>query len=142
MLLPWLYYVEAIFNFKGPPPNVNELISKAMREKFDISTLSMFYNSMNLIKINITVTGSHVECHTYSKWPSSNNKMYIKGISTFTVIMLTETTYYIWLNKLQIHMQSTNINTNSASTPCHISSMYKYKCCLMLYMLKTVVHDN
>ena len=53
---------------------------------------------MNLIKINITVTGSHVECHTYSKWPSSNNKMYIKGISTFTVIMLTETTYNsIWL---------------------------------------------
>ena len=61
---------------------------------------------MNLIKINITVTGSHVECHTYSKWPSSNNKMYIKGISTFTVIMLTETTYnYIWLKKLQLHMQ-------------------------------------
>ena len=37
--------------------------------------------------------------------------------------MLTETTYnYIWLKKtLQIH----NINTNSASAPCHIYSMYK-----------------
>ena len=94
------------------------------REKFDVSTLSMFYNSMNLIKINITVTGSHVECHTYSKWPSSNNKMYIKGMPTCTVKMLTETTYnYIWLKKLQLHMQSTNIDQNSASTPCHISSM-------------------
>ena len=53
-------------------------------EKFDISTLSMFFQSMNLIKINITVTGSHVECHTYSKWPPSNNKMYIKAISETT----------------------------------------------------------
>ena len=52
---------------KWLPPNVNLPKSKAMREKFDIITLSMFYNSMNLIKINITVTGSHVGSHTYSK---------------------------------------------------------------------------
>ena len=34
----------------------------------------LFYS---ILKINITVTGSHVECHTYSKWPRSNNKMHI-----------------------------------------------------------------
>ena len=45
---------------KWPPPNVHLPKSKAMREKFDIITLSMSYNCMSLIKINITVTGSHV----------------------------------------------------------------------------------
>ena len=41
------------------------LYRKQWERKFDVSTLSMFYKSMNFIKIYITVTGRHVECHTY-----------------------------------------------------------------------------
>ena len=76
----------------------------------------MFFNSSNHNKINITINDSHVECHTYLKRPPSNNKMYIKGYHiTLKVIMLAEATFnYIWQELSQIHIQSTNINQQSA----------------------------
>ena len=68
--------------------------------------------------------------------------MYIKGISTFTVIMLAETTYnYIWLkNYKSICSQRILIKIQLVH---HVIFLLckKYKCCLM-YMLKAVVHAN
>ena len=99
MLLTWFYYGEAMFNFEMAAIKWQfTYIASCERVKFDISTLSMYFNSRNLNTITITINDSHVECHIYSKWPPSNNKIYIKGYHIiFKVIMLAvATNNYIW----------------------------------------------
>ena len=80
----------------------------------------MCFNSSNHNTINITINPSHVECHTYSKWPPSNNKMYIKGYDiTFNVIMLAEATYIIF---------GKNSHKSIFSQLILINNQQKYKC--------------